>query len=91
MEDPEILQPLESMIRQQFIPALTGKDSPGDLMRKLLALPAKLGGLSISNPVTISAEQHSTSKLISAPLWNEYLNKTTNWDIAMVSNSKQRQ
>ena len=37
-------------------------------MRKLLALPAKLGGLSIINPVTISVEQHSTSKLISAPL-----------------------
>ena len=68
MEDPELLQPLESVIRQQFIPALTGKDSPGDLMRELLALPASLGGLSITNPITISAEQHSTSKLISAPL-----------------------
>ena len=63
----ELLQLLESTIRSQFIPALTGHALPGDLVRNLLALPARLGGLGLINPVAVSAEQHHTSKVISAP------------------------
>ena len=64
----ELLQPLESVIRSQFIPALTGHAPPGDLVRDLLALPARLGGLGLINPTAVSTEQHATSQLISAPL-----------------------
>ena len=33
-----------------------------------MALPARLGGLGLINPVVLSTEQHITSKIISAPL-----------------------
>ena len=35
------MQPLEETIRQQFLPALTGRDSPSDMERELLALPSR--------------------------------------------------
>ena len=63
-----LLQPLESVIHQQFIPALTGISPPGDQMCKLLTLPASLGGLGIINPTIISSEQYLMSKQISSPL-----------------------
>ena len=40
-----LLQPLEDAIRQQFLPALTGRSQPGDTERELMALPAGHGGL----------------------------------------------
>ena len=50
-----------------------GAHTPGDLVRELLALPAHLGGMGLINPAVISAEQHPTSKLISAPLVEQVL------------------
>ena len=64
----EVLQPLESAIQSQFIPALTGHTPPGDLFREVLALLVRIGGLGLINPVATSMEQHATSKLIIAPL-----------------------
>ena len=45
-----LLQPLETIIRSKLIPALTGQPPPGDEMRDLLALPARLGGIALTNP-----------------------------------------
>ena len=73
MTTSELLEPLETVIQSQFIPALTGHTHPGDLVRELLALPAHLGGMGLINPAIISAEQHATSKLISAPLVDQVL------------------
>ena len=72
----ELLQLLESTIRLQFIPALTGHALPGDLVRNLLSLPSRLGGLGLINPVAVSAEQHHTSKVISAPLVERVLQQS---------------
>ena len=58
----------ENAIRSLFIPTLTGHSAPSDLVRDLLALPANLGGIGLLNPLDISANQHFTSKKISAPL-----------------------
>ena len=63
----QLLQPLESAIQSQFILALTGHAPQGHLVQDLLALPACPGGLGLINRVAVSAEQHATSKLISAP------------------------
>ena len=68
MTTSELLEPLETVIRSQFISALTWHTPPGDLVRELLALPAQLGGMGLINPAVISTEQHATSKIISAPL-----------------------
>ena len=64
----DLLEPVEKAIRQKFIPALTGRNMPGDLERDLFALPTRLGGLGIANPVDMSKSQFDASKRITAPL-----------------------
>ena len=60
-------QPLEKVICEKFIPALTGRPALNAEERALLALPARLGGLGLINPCTLSGE-HELSKKVSAPL-----------------------
>ena len=43
----ELLQPLESATRSQFIPAIMGLAPPGKQVRQVLALPVRLGGLGL--------------------------------------------
>ena len=45
-----LFQPLEQVIRHQFLPALTGRLALSDIERELIALPAHLGGLGIPKP-----------------------------------------
>ena len=47
----ELFQPLENTFRKRFLPALTGRKHPSDNEGAVLALPARLGGLGIRNPV----------------------------------------
>ena len=44
------LKVLDDILRSDFIPNLTGRPPPNDIDRKLMALPARLGGLGISVP-----------------------------------------
>ena len=47
-EDTHIqLHPLEDAISTILLPSLTGRDTPNELERQLLSLPARLGGLGI--------------------------------------------
>ena len=62
-----LFQPLEDVIRRSFIKAITRKDV-NNLERKMLSLPARLGGLGISNPVEACELAHANSVYISAPL-----------------------
>ena len=62
------LQPLESIIRSKLIPALTGQPPPNDAMRDLLALPARLGGIALTNPTSTADMEFSASTKISDPL-----------------------
>ena len=39
------------MIQSHFIPALTGQPPPGEHIREILAFPARLGGLGLTNPI----------------------------------------
>lgn len=54
----DILAPLEKSIQSRFIPALKGQTPPEIHTREILALPARLGGLGLTNP-TITAKHHS--------------------------------
>ena len=47
----DILKPLENAIRTLLIPALSGQSPPNEQIRDMLALPARLGGLGLINPV----------------------------------------
>ena len=64
----DLLKPLEEKIRCQFLPSLTGRKAFSDEERDLLALPVRLGGLGITNPVKQTAHQYATSLKITAPL-----------------------
>ncbi len=64
----DLIKPLEETIRTIFIPNLTSQNAPNDKERQLLALPARLGGLGISNPSERSTLHYSTCETIAGPL-----------------------
>lgn len=63
-----LLQPLETIIRSKLIPALTGQPPPNDEMRDLLALPARLGGIALTNPTSAADVEFLSSTKVSDPL-----------------------
>ena len=78
----ERLRPLEEAIRYKFLPAITGQSALSDVESELLALPSRLGGLGIINPVTSSDIQHLTSINISTPLMSLILQQSTTYPIS---------
>ena len=61
-----LLEPLEETIRTNFIPTLTGRAPPNDIERKLFSLPARLGGLNIISPSSLSREYEASQLLTSS-------------------------
>ena len=58
-----LFQPLEDIIRRKLIPSITGQSPPNDLVRDLLALPSRLGGIALANPIVISAAEFSSCQI----------------------------
>ena len=56
------------ILKSDFIPNLTGCSPPNDIERKLMALPARLGGLGIGIPSQNSDDAFIASLLVTAPL-----------------------
>jgi hypothetical protein len=56
----ELFVPMEKCIREHFIPAVIGRNV-SDIHRRLLALPVRLGGLGIINPVEAADKEYQTS------------------------------
>ncbi len=67
------LKVLDDILRSKFIPNLTGRPSPNDLERRLLALPARLGGLGIGVPSLDSDDAFSASMSVTLPIRNLFL------------------
>ena len=67
--------PIEAVIRRDFLPALTGR-SISDLERELLALPARFGGLGLSNPTAEAPAASSSAAQITQPLVDHLLGKS---------------
>ena len=63
-----LVSPLENMIQARFIPSVTGQDVPGNLLRDLLTLPARHGGLGIIKPMATADRQFSVSLRVTDPL-----------------------
>ena len=59
---------MEAAIHQHFIPALTGHEACSVVERELLALPVRLGGMGLVNPMSESTHAFEASKRITAPL-----------------------
>ena len=63
-----LLQPLEDIISTRLIPALSGRQAPNNLERNLLSLPARLGGIGLTNPTEVSTSEFAASQDITQPL-----------------------
>jgi hypothetical protein len=68
-------EPLESIIREKFIPALLGGHLVSDAERALLSLPGRNGGFGIVNPVLTCEDNYAESKLLSAALVDHLINQ----------------
>ena len=64
----ELLQPVEDSIRNRLLPSLTEGYICNDHERDLIALPVRLGGLGIINPVTIADSEYDNSTRLTAEL-----------------------
>ena len=64
----DLFQPLEDAIHQVLIPSLTGRPPCSNLIRKLFALPVRLGGLGLVNPSMTSDLNFQASEKLTAPL-----------------------
>ena len=64
------------MIKTRLLPLLTGQNTCNDDLRDLIALPARLGGLGISNPCKQCSDHFHSSESITAPLSNLILQQS---------------
>ena len=63
-----LFQPLEDALRHQLLPAITGQSALNDVTRRVLELPARLGGLGITNPAISAQDAYDASRKICNPL-----------------------
>ena len=81
----QLFQPLEDAIRNRLLTALVGHQL-SDLERSMVALPVKLGGLGISNPVLVADCEYQSSRSISSSLTNLIVNQVDSFsDLDLVS------
>ena len=67
-DNTDLLQPLEDVIHQLFIPALFGRPPCSSTERDLYALPVRLGGLGLVNPCSAASSSFHDSEKLTAPL-----------------------
>ena len=68
------LQPLEDIISNDFVPSLFGCKVK-DLVRRLIALPPKLGGMGITNPTDIADNEYENSIRLTQNLTKMIINQ----------------
>ncbi|CAB4039183.1 Hypothetical predicted protein [Paramuricea clavata] len=73
----EMFQVLENRIANNFIPALTGRESCSNEERSLLSLPTRHSGLNLPNPVDLAEIQHDASLKLTEPLKKMTLSHNT--------------
>ena len=69
-----ILEPLESAIKDVLIHTIADRHLKEE-ERKLLALPVRLGGLGLSNPVELAPEEYEASVTVTKPLVQRIVNQ----------------
>ena len=79
----KLFEPLEEIIRHELIPVLLGT-SVSDKERCLLALPVRMGGLGLDNPVETANHAYSNSRYCTEPLVNHLMSDETH-DYAVVA------
>ena len=86
--EPESFRPLEDAISTSFIPSLLGRSvTPRE--RKLLALPARHGGLGITDPTANCKSDFSSSLALSGPLIDLIRGQENAFDPSSLKKSQQ--
>ena len=80
-----LFQPLEDVIRMKLIPGLTDRPPPNDEERNLLALPARHGGIALSNPTAGADSAFSASTTIAGPLKDAILLQSKDYSYDVLS------
>ena len=86
----DLFAPLEAIIRQIFLPSVTGQSSIGDSERELLALPVRLGGLRIINPTKRCSLQYNASLNITQSLCDLILKQSTTYPLSCTTRCKEK-
>ena len=73
----DLLQPIEDVLRNMFIPAITGGVLCSDIERRLLSLPIKMGGLGIDIVSEISDQEYDSSRQLTSSLIEDIINQNT--------------
>ena len=63
-----LLQPIEEVMQNEFIPAITGGHQCSNNDRALLGLPIRLGGLGLENVTQIAETEYESSRKITRSL-----------------------
>ena len=84
----DLLQPLETTILKEFIPAIAGK-SISDLERDLFSLPVQMGGLGLCDPSSIADFEFEASVSITSPLIQEIIQQHTKFSAAVLGDQHQ--
>ena len=58
----QLFQPLENLLMEKFLPAILGTSSISSMERRLFCVPARKGGLGVSNPSSFADESYNTSR-----------------------------
>ena len=74
-----LFAPLEACIREKLIPALIGRNV-SDLERNILALPVRMGGIGITNPIQTADHEFSASVEITRNLTDIISRQENNFD-----------
>ena len=86
----DLLLPLDEIISNKLIPALTDGYVCSDAERSLLSLPVKLGGLGIPIFSTISDREFNNSKIASKQLTRNILNQISHLEFDINAFNKTR-
>ena len=81
----QLLQPLELSIRNAFLPAITEHPLPNNSERELLALPARHGGIALTDPASRSLSEYEASVKITSPLTEAILGQDPDYSYDIMS------
>ena len=84
-----LLTPLDTVLRMDLLPALTGRSPPNDLECDLFALPARLGGLGIRIPSRNADRELQSSLLITSPLMDHILKQDKEYGSDIIADQLQ--
>ena len=69
------LHPVEDCIRRRLLPSITGQPYIEDIMREVMSLPTRFGGLGIPNPVLMSGLEYANSVAVTGHLTDAVLDQ----------------